>query len=61
MILLCLCFYFSARALVSVVRDTATIKLYSNAEGEFKYSLDKAPFQKCIDIYYKSVLYILFL
>ena len=52
-------FYFSAHAsLVSVDRDTATIKLYSNAEGEFKCSLDEAPFQKCIYVYYKSALFI---
>ena len=53
-------FYFSARAsLDSVDRDTTTINLYSNAEGEFKCSLDEAPFQKCICVYYKSALFII--
>ena len=49
-------FLLSARAFVSVNEDTAAIKLYSNTEGEFKCSLDEAPFQTCMHVYCKSSL-----
>lgn len=55
--------YFLAHGSVSVDDNTATVALYSNANGIFQCSLDEAPFQQCMAtcivlkyITYKSML-----